>query len=456
MYVFLACKRGQVNQSGPTNTNPQPIQDSMKNMVRILTGLAFVWLTLNASAVAYWNCSSPTGTASGTWNATNATWTGNGALFTYSPLGGPTDPNPICWTCQDPHNNNTVLQGNYAAAFSLGQQVNGFPSPYTITVDNTAGQVEAGDLLVYSGPMTLTGGTLDFINIVNNSQNATTEGGLVFTIHPGQTAYFNLSLTNSVGPFNTASINRSVFANKQGTGSLYLGTVNKFTGDIAIKSGVLGIAVDQSIPSASSLILLNGSDIGGGPDHQADTPPIFSTGGHNQTFDQLVLSGPNSLISRTIDFGNGHGALVFLGDSNTNSWHSTASPVFGDTNSGPLTLVITNYQLGTTQLRFGTSSNGLTAAQLAQIKFADYTNAPGKIDSLGYVTPVVPQPVLTVQVSYTIQWVAISGTHYQVQYSNTVNGTYTNLAVVLATSTVGSYTDVAPGSSQRYYKVIRL
>jgi autotransporter-associated beta strand protein len=428
----------------------------MKNMVRLLTGLAFVWLTLNASAVAYWNCSSPTGTASGTWNATNTTWTGDGTLFTYSPLGGPTDPNPICWTCQDPHNNNTVLQGNYAAAFSLGQQVNGFPSPYTITVDNTAGQVGAGDLLVYSGPMTLTGGTLDFINIVNSSQNATTEGGLVFIIHPGQTAYFNLKLTNSVGPFNTASINRSVFGNKQGTGSLYLGAVNTFTGDIVVKSGLLGITVDQSIPGASSLILLNGSDIGGGADHQADTPPIFSTGGHNQTFDQLVLSGPNSQIPRTIDFGNGHGSLVFTGDSSTNAWQSTASPVFGDTNSGPLTLVVTNYQLGTTQLRFGTSSNGLTAAQLAQIKFADYTNAPGKIDSSGYVTPVVPQPVLTVQVSYTIQWVAISGTHYQVQYSDTVNGMYTNLAVVQATSSVGSYTDVAPGSSKRYYRVIQL
>jgi hypothetical protein len=428
----------------------------MKNLARILAALAFVCVTFNASAVAYWNCSSPTGSASGTWNATNTTWTGDTTLFTYSPLGGPPDPNPICWTCPDPHNNNTVLQGNYAAAFTLGQQVNGFPSPYTITVDNTAGQVGAGDLLVYSGPMTLTGGTLDFVNIINNSQNATTEGGLVFIIHAGQTAFFNLNLTNTVGPLHTLSINRDVFANKEGTGSLYLGSTNTFLGDIAVKSGVLGITVDQSIPIESSLILLNGSDIGGSADQQSDTPPIFNTGGHNQTLYTLVLSGPNSLIPRTIDFGNGHGSLVFVGNSSANAWQSTASPVYGDPNPGPLTLVITNYQLGTTQLRFGTTSSGLTAAQLAQIKFADYTNAPGQIDASGYVTPVVPKPVLTVQLSITIQWVAIAGTHYQVQSSDTVGGPYSNVAVVLATSTLGSYTDVAPGASQRYYKVIQL
>jgi hypothetical protein len=427
----------------------------MKSIVRIMAELAFVCFTLNASAVAYWNCSSPTGPASGTWNATNTTWTGNAAFATSSPLGGPTDPNPICWTCPDPNNNNTVLQGNFAAAFSTGQAENGMPAAYTITVDNSAGQIGTSDLLVYNGPMTLTGGLLDFINILNNSQNATTEGGLVFIIHAGQTAYFNLNLTNSVGAFHTLSIDRDVFANKEGTGSLYLGAVNSFVGDIAIKSGLLGITVDQSVPSASSLILLNGSDIGGASDHESDTPVTFNTGGHNQTFDQLVLSGPNSLIPRTIDFGNGHGSLVFAGDSSTLPWQSTASPVFGDSNPGPLTLVITNFQLGTTQLRFGTSSSGLTPAQLAQIKFADYTNAPGQIDTNGYVTPIVPQPILDITKTVTINWNAITGTHYQVQYATNVNGPYTDLAIVVATSTLGSYTDVTTGSSQRFYKVIQ-
>jgi autotransporter-associated beta strand protein len=428
----------------------------MKSMIRLLAGVTVACLTLNAYAVSYWNCSSPTGPASGTWNATNATWaSANSTNAVGSPLGGPTDPDPICWTCPDTNNNNTVPQGNYAAAFSLGQAVNGMPSAYTITVDNSAGQVGTSDVLVYNGPMTLTGDTLDFVNVLNSTQNSTTEGGPVFIIHAGQTAYFNLTLTNTVGPFTTVSIGRDVFVNKQGTGFLYLGGTNTFKGDITIKSGLLGITVDQSIPSASSLVLLNGSDIGGASDHESDTPPIFNTGGHNQTLDQLVLAGPNALIPRTIDFQNGQGSLIFAGDSSTNAWQSTASPVFGDSNPGPLTLVITNFQLGTTHLRFGTSSSGLTPAQLAQIKFADYTNAPGQIDTAGNVTPIVPQPVLDIARSVTINWNAIPGTHYQVQYATTVNGVYINLAVVVATSTIGSYTDVTTGSNERFYKVIQ-
>lgn len=429
----------------------------MKNIVRLLVGMAFVCLTLNVYAVAYWNCSSPTGSASGTWNETNNTWTTQTALFTYSPLGGPTDLNPTNWTGGDPYEFGTELQGNYAAAFSLGTQPNGMPSAYTITVDNSAGQVGSGDILVYSGPMTLTGGTLNIINIVNGSPSSSTEAGLVFTVHANLTAYFNLNITNGVGAYDTASIGRNVFGNKQGTGTLYLGATNSFNGDIAVKSGILGITVDQSIPSGSSLILLNGSDIGGAADQVSNTPPVFNTGGHNQTFSQLVLAGPNSLIPRIIDFQNGHGSLVFAGNSSTNSWNSSPSVVFGDSNPGPLTLVITNYQLGTTQLRFGTSSSGLTAGQLAQIKFADYTNAPGQIDSSGYVTPIVPQPVFSsAKQTITVNWSAISGTHYQVQYSTVgLSGPWNNLAVVIATSSTGSYTDVSPNSSLRFYRVIQ-
>jgi len=418
-----------------------------KIAVQFLAGLAFVGLASSSYAVAYWNCSSPTGSASGTWNATGDTWTTQSSLETDSPLGGLTDPSPVSWNS---------VQGSDAAAFSLGTEVNGQPGPYTITVDNSAGTIEAGDLLVYSGPMTLTGGPLDSSYLVNGSPSSKSDAGMVWTIHTSQVAYFNLTLTDSGSlPYATASINRNVFANKQDLGTLYLGAINSYTGDLAIKSGTLGITIDQSLPSASSLILLNGSDIGGSADQMQDTPPTFNTGGHSQTLNQLVLAGPNAAIPRIIDFQNGHGTLWFSGDSSTLAWQSSPSVVFGDSDPGAITLVITNYQLGTTQLRFGSSSSGLTAAQLAQISFADYANAPGKIDASGYVTPVVPAPVTAIKATYTITWNAISGTHYQVQDATAVGGPYSNVAVVVASGPVGVFTDVTPGASQRFYRVIQ-
>jgi hypothetical protein len=66
------------------------------------------------------------------------------------------------------------------------------------------------------------------------------------------------------------------------------------------------------------------------------------------------------------------------------------------------------------------------------------------------------RPVATIKGTVTISWVAISGTHYQIQSSDTVNGTYTNLAIVLASSTAGTYTDVTVGPNERFYKVVQL
>ena len=423
----------------------------MKTMFRPLIGLAFVFLALNAHAVAYWNCSSPSGPASGTWNQTNLTWTDNSTYAVGGPLGGPTDPDPKSWS---------TIQGTEASAFGLGEAQNGIPGPYTITVDNSAGQVGTGDILVYTGPLTLTGGRLDIVNIINGSPSASSDAGMVFIIHTDQIAYLNLNLTNSVGSYphvNGSGEVRPVFGNKEGLGTLYLGATNSFIGDIAVKSGILEITCDQSIPSASSLILLNGSDIGGAADQQSDTPPVFNTGGHNQTFDQLVLDGPNSLIPRTIDFGNGQGSLVFSGDSSTNSWISSTSPVFGDSNPGPLTLVITNYVYGKTKLRFGTNSTGLTTNQLSQIQFANYNNAPGRIDASGFVTPDVPviTSVTKNNNSVSLVWSAINGKTYRVDYKlNLTDPSWTALTpIVTASGNTANYVDSTASAGQRFYRV---
>jgi len=428
----------------------------MKNLFCPLIGVASVLLTLNAHAVAYWNCSSPSGPASGTWNQTNLNWTTASAYATPpGPSGGPTDPNPVSW--------NSGLEGSDASAFGLGTTENGVPGPYTITVDNSGGQVGTGDILVYTGPVTFVGGTLDIVKIINGTPSGSTDAGMVFIIHTNQIAYINLNLTNSVGPYFHVSASgdvRLVFGNKEGDGVLYFGATNTFIGDIAVKSGILGITCDQSIPKASSLILLNGSDIGGSADQESDTPPVFNTGGRNQTLDQLVLDGPNALIPRTIDFDNGQGALVFSGDSSTNAWSSSASTVFGDSNPGPLTLVITNYVFGKTQLRFGANANGLTPTQLGQIQFANYNNAPGRIDASGFVTPSLPviTSVTKNNNKVSLVWLATSGKTYRVEYKlNLSDSTWTTLtSSVLASGGTASYVDATATAGRGFYRVAQL
>jgi MYXO-CTERM domain-containing protein len=44
-------------------------------------------------------------------------------------------------------------------------------------------------------------------------------------------------------------------------------------------------------------------------------------------------------------------------------------------------------------LKFGASASALTSTQLASLRFSDYSNAAGQIDSFGVVTPVaIPEP----------------------------------------------------------------
>ena len=426
----------------------------MKKLIRLLVSTAFLCVAVNVYAVAYWNCSSPTGPASGTWNNNPGNLTWATADVGISATGGPVTNAPVDWL------SSWNGGGALSAAFSLGSAANGVPGPYTITVDNSFGQVQSADILVYNGPMTLSGGRLDISDIINNSESVTGEGGLVFNIHTNQVAYFNLNITNSVGAFPTTTLGRNVFGNKEGYGTLFLGATNTFVGDIAVKSGILGLAVDQAIPNASSLVLLNGSDIGGPDDQLQDTPPVFNTGGHNQTFNQLVLAGPNALVPRTIDFMNGNGALIFTGNTSTNAWTTNPSIVFGDSNPGPINLIIQNFKLGSTKLRFGTDNTGLTPVQLAQIHFANYGNTTAQIDASGFVTPALPV-IISVAKSgstVTLNWTSpLAGKTYTVQYKNSLTAaSWTVLSSSVTTvGTNGTYQDTTATSNTRFYEVIQ-
>ena len=109
----------------------------------------------------------------------------------------------------------------------------------------------------------------------------------------------------------------------------------------------------------------------------------------------LILSTLVAGSARESDFRE----VVATGQCYTRHGHGNQCGLLFANSSGQSwigqTLTITNYMVGSDSLRFGTSSSGITTAQLALLRFADYGNVPGKIDANGFVTPDLPQPIIT-------------------------------------------------------------
>lgn len=252
-----------------------------------------------------------------------------------------------------------------AGAYTIGE--------YTVFVHGT---VQVADIHVDQGTVTFqpdpnSGGDLDLIAIDNVDPTCTSRDSRLLSV--GHHA------ANSVATYNVVLKGANgIIRYKQGR--LIFGVTNTYSGSTTIEGGVLELGAPYVIPTNSTLVLAN--DNGRGDVNNIglayNTPATFTTGGFSQKLGPLQLSGPVASVARTIDFGSGASALVFA-DSSGQRWTS---------NEGlPISLHIVNYTPGVDSLRFGTSANGLRKAQLGQIRFADFGDVPGQIDSNGFVTP---------------------------------------------------------------------
>ena len=142
-------------------------------------------------------------------------------------------------------------------------------------------------------------------------------------------------------------------------------------------------------------------------------------------------------LQRVIDFGNGASALAFA-DSSSLDWNN-------------MPLLVVNYTPGVDSLRFGTSSAGLTAAQLGLIRFADFAYATAQIDSSGYVTPVLPSGSWV-----QLAWAAADNRTYQVQYKDNLDdASWTTLSPdVVALGATAATIDTTATGAKRFYRVI--
>jgi len=156
-------------------------------------------------------------------------WDSNGSV-----AGAGTTPNGIWgtdtfWTSNALGETVTAAwQAGDDAYFSAGSDVAG---PFAITV---SGMQDLSGLILEEGSLSLTGGTLNF-----------TDATPVVNV---------LSSSLSIGSFITGSSGLL----KQGPGTLVLGGVNAFTGNITVGAGSLEIGADSALGDVGNDLILNG------------------------------------------------------------------------------------------------------------------------------------------------------------------------------------------------------
>jgi autotransporter-associated beta strand protein len=386
----------------------------MKRILPLIIGLALLSKTdAFGLALYFWDTNGATpgaggATPTGTWGV-DAFWSKDdsaGNLGTQATVAWPA--------------------GNFAV-FCAGNDATG---AYTV---NVSGMVQVADIhvdlgQVTFGPAPVIGGSLELIdgNGVGANRQLSVGGK-----DPNALARYNVPLTSAT----------NVFRYKRGT--LILGATNTFTGTLTIEGGFVQCAVPYTLGAANPLVLANNDTTRTdyNPVWQY-TPAVFATGGLNQRLGTLQLAGTDSSVVRALDLGNGAGTLSFA-DSSAQDW-----TVF--------TLTITNYALGSSKLRFGTSSAGLTPNQLLQIEFADYVNLPGIIDNSGYVTPALPKFTAITPGGGAVQlvWSAVNGRNYTVWSKDTLTAaSWDYVTEVYASDVTASCTDPSPSPTGRYYRL---
>jgi autotransporter-associated beta strand protein len=239
-----------------------------------------------------------------------------------------------------------------------------------------------------TGTINLNGGTLatDRNFVRDGSGTADTQGAANFNFNGGtlkalasQTDWLNSSTKNTnqlaLTSVTTTSASSTIDSNgfsvainnnisgaggftiisSSGAGTVTFGGANTYTGTTTINSGTLALGAADRIADTSAMVL------GGG---------TFATGGFAETVGTLTIN-----TASIIDFGSGTSALAFA-NSSSMTWNGT--------------LTLSNFDVGTDTLRFGTDASGLTGSQLSAISLTGYTAA---LDSNGFVTfTAVPEP----------------------------------------------------------------
>ncbi|MCX8479018.1 MAG: YDG domain-containing protein [Chitinophagales bacterium] len=271
---------------------------------------------------------------------------------------------------------------------------NGVMSDKTSTVGvltkQGAGTLVLGGVNTYSGATTINNGTIQLATGSNRLPTGTlltigssgktcaldlngfnqTVAGLNSVTSTSNTVTSTAAATLTIGGSGTYTYTSGIISGAislvmNGSGNQTLAGANTFTGTVSLNNGTLSIGAANTLPTTSN-ITFNGGTLATG-----------ATSGYSQTLGVLTLSN-----NSTISLGTGVHSLTFSA-SNLATW----------TSGKVLTI---NGWTGTSgssgsagKVYFGSSSSGLTAAQLANITFTGYGQG-AKILSTGEIVPNGP------------------------------------------------------------------
>lgn len=310
----------------------------------------------------YWDRNGATAGA-GTGATLNGTWSNNAS-----------DAN---WGSQNGGVATKRWADNRRAVFSAGTSATG--QTYTVTV--AAGQtVKAAGIRVEEGTLTLAGGNASSAIELNMVRGDVPQ----IEIANGLTTTISTRLTGTSG------------FTKMGGGNLVLTGNNSISGTVTQQAGnmeLAGTGTNSALGGATAINLQAGTLLLSASHQIHDTANMTLSGGnitvnnligHQETLGTLTLSA-----NSTLNLGTGSSVINFANSSST-TWAVGS------------TLTITNWSGnhtvggGTDRVFFGTTSGGLTSAQVSQIKFLNpFGLPPGTYDAIilatGEVVPV-PEP----------------------------------------------------------------
>lgn len=313
------------------------------------------------------------------WNDSSNNFNSNSSWFGGSGVPGAND---VAFFAQSSFANSPVI----TSSVSVGgiQMVNGAGALTFSAASGTTLTLGASGLVNYDSSRALTFNSANLSLALATSTSFYTESTIsIGNLTPSLSIGANTLTLDGPGTGSTiatAISGASGSVIKSGTGTWVLSAANTYTGGTTVNGGVL--AFGAAANATGALVINAGGTLRLAASNVFSSPASLTLGGgtlqiSGGAFSQNFGLAPLSMgASSTIDFGSGLGAsaLVFANSS-------------GQTWAG--TLTVSNYSsAGGDTLRFGTSSNALSGAQLAAISF---DGIAAQIDSNGFVSPV-PEP----------------------------------------------------------------